>query len=375
MKKKIKFNSFYSSSNYTKNLEKLFSDYDLFRKKHFSFKSIKLLQKTYTNSDLWLTHSATGALEMIALALNIKEGDEIILPSYTFVSTANAFAIRGAKLVFVDIELDTFGIDPELVKQAITKKTKAIICMHYAGHACKIEELQKIAKENGLFLIEDAAMAFGSNHKGKPLGSFGDFGVVSFDITKHIVSVQGGLTICNNKDFSDTLNNIYHIGTNRNEFENGIVPYYEWVCLGSKFQMPETNSAVLFEQVKIQGKILKKRIEVSKHYYNELKDIKSIKIIDKSKLESNVHEFYILCKNIDERKALNKFLANNKIESMFHYIPLHNSEFGKKVGKFIGGKNTQNVSECLLRLPFHNELKKNEVEYICKKVKEYYTNV
>ncbi|MCB0539120.1 MAG: dTDP-4-amino-4,6-dideoxygalactose transaminase [Bacteroidetes bacterium] len=372
MKNKIKFNSFYSSSNYTKNLEKLFSDYDLFRKKHFSNKCINLLQKTYSEANLWLTHSATGALEMIALALNIKEGDEIILPSYTFVSTANAFALRGAKLVFVDIELDTFGIDPQLVEQAITKKTKAIVCMHYAGHACKIDELVKIAKKNKLYLIEDAAMAFGSTYKNKPLGTFGDFGVVSFDITKHIVAAQGGLLVCNNKKFSEVLNNTYHLGTNRVAFEKGNIPYYEWVSLGSKYQMPELNSVVLYEQLKQQEKILKKRVEISKQYYNELKNIKSIKIIDESKLNNNVHEFYILCQSEDERKSLNKFLAKNNIEAMFHYIPLHNSKFGKEIGTFVGLNNTKLVSEGLLRLPLHNNLTKKEVLFVCNKIKEFF---
>lgn len=372
MKNKIKFNSFYSSSNYTKNLEKLFSDYDLFRKKYFSNKCINLLQKTYSEANLWLTHSATGALEMIALALNIKEGDEIILPSYTFVSTANAFALRGAKLVFVDIEMETLGIDPHLVEKAITKKTKAIVCMHYAGHACKIDELANIAKKNNLYLIEDAAMAFGSKYKEKPLGTFGDFGVVSFDVTKHIVATQGGLLICNNEKFSKELNNTYHLGTNRVAFEKGNAPYYEWVSLGSKYQMPETNSVILCEQLKQQEKLLNKRIEISKQYYNHLKTIKSIKIIDKNKIDDNTHEFYVLCKDAETRKSLNKFLAKNNIEAMFHYIPLHNSKFGKEIGTFVGLNNTKLVSECLLRLPLHNNLTKREVTFVCNKIKEFF---
>lgn len=374
MKKQIKFNSFYSSSNYTKNLEKLFSDYDLFRQKYFSNKCIKLLQKTYNETDLWLTHSATGALEMIALALDIKEGDEIILPSYTFVSAANAFALRGAKLVFVDIELETLGIDPNLVKQAITKKTKAIVCMHYAGHACKIEALQKIAKENNLVLIEDAAMAYGSKYKEKPLGTFGDFSVISFDITKHIVAVQGGCLVANNKNYSNKLHKIYHLGTNRVAFEKGNVPYYEWVSLGSKYQLTETNSAILYAQLQQQNKILKKRIELSKLYFEELKDVVGIKLMPKENVATNVHEFYILCKNKEERKKLNYFLNKNGVEAMFHYIPLHNSLYGKKNGKYSEVLNTILISECLLRLPLHNKLTQKEVLFVCQKIKEFYKN-
>ena len=161
MKREIKFNSLYYSSNYTKNLEKLFANYDLFRQKHFSNLCLDLLKEDYPDAELMLTHSATGALEIITLALDIQPGDEVILPSYTFVSTANAFALRGAKLVFVDIEMDTLGIDPVLVEQAINEKTKAIFCMHYAGQACKIDRLLKIKQKYGLYLIEDAAMAFG----------------------------------------------------------------------------------------------------------------------------------------------------------------------------------------------------------------------
>lgn len=365
MKKEIKFNSFYSSNNYTKNLEKLFADYDLFRQKYFSNQCINVLQKTYIDSDLLLTHSATGALEMIALALDIKEGDEIILPSYTFVSTANPFVLRGAKLIFIDIELDTFGIDPEIVKQAITPKTKAIVAMHYAGHACKIDELKEIANEHDLFLIEDAATALGANHNDQPLGSFGDFSIVSFDVTKHISASQGGLLIINNKRYTEKLHSIYHVGTNRNAFENGDVPYYEWTSLGSKYQMPETNAAILLEQIENQEDIINKRIEISKTYYKQLIKIKDLQLIESERINCNFHEFYILCENQIKRDSLSAYLKDNNIESLFHYIPLHQSKFGKQIGEYKGGENTKNISERLLRLPLHSFIEDTDVELIC----------
>ncbi len=372
MKKEIKFNSFYSSNNYTKNLEKLFADYDLFRQKHFSNQCINVLQKTYIDSDLLLTHSATGALEMIALAIDIQEGDEIILPSYTFVSTANPFALRGAKLIFVDIELDTLGIDPEIVRKAITPKTKAIVGMHYAGHACKIDELKEIANEHDLFLIEDAATALGANHNDQPLGSFGDFSVVSFDVTKHISATQGGLLIINNKRYSKKLKDIYHLGTNRVEFEEGNIPYYEWTSLGSKCQMPETNAVILYEQLSLLSKIVDKRISISKSYYEALKGIEQLGLIDESRVASNFHEFYILCNDKNVRKGLSSFLKEKGVESLFHYIPLHNSIMGKKNGKYLGGDNTAIVSDCLLRLPMHDQLSDKDIAFICKQINTFF---
>ena len=365
MKREIKFNSFYSSSNYTKNLEKLFADYELFRQKHFSNQCIQLLREDYPASEILLTHSATGALEMIALAIDIQEGDEIILPSYTFVSTANAFALRGAKLIFVDIELDTLGIDPELVKEAITEKTKAIVCVHYAGQACKIDELRKIADEHKLLLIEDAAMAFGSKHKGQSLGSFGDYGVVSFDITKHLSATQGGLLLINKPSIIKKALQIYHTGTNRAAFEHGAVPYYEWVGLGSKYQMPETNAAILQVQLANREAILKKQNELSRIYHQNLQVLADIGVtITPAKLlDNNYHEFYILCRSLDERKNLRKYLEENGVESMFHYIPLHTSQYGITFEALMPQNNTISISSRLLRLPLHNRMTNDDVIY------------
>lgn len=375
MKREIKFNSFYSSNNYTKNLEKLFADYDLFRQKHFTKQCLDVLKSIYTDSELLLTHSATGALEMIALALDIQAGDEIILPSYTFVSTANAFALRGAKLVFVDIELETLGIDPVEVEKAISPQTKAIVCVHYAGHACQIGRLKEIADKHKVSLIEDAAMAFGATFQNRPLGTFGDFGVVSFDITKHISATQGGMLLINKYAYKNVCQEIYHIGTNREAFEDGDVPYYEWVNLGSKYQMPETNAALLQEQLAHKEKILTKLNDLSQHYYsillpNSLKHGFSLAPLDK--IEYNYHEFYIRLTSKEERNKVAEYFKKHHIEALFHYIPLHSSTYAQ--GKFYASElsHTRLVTNQLLRLPLHTGLSLHHIEQICTTLENFF---
>ena len=269
--KKILFNNTRKSCNYTKNLELLFADYELIRKKHFSTLCLDKLKNIYPKSELFLTHSATGALEMIASLINIQSGDEIIMPSFTFVSTANAFVSKGGVPVFIDINPNTLNIDETLIEQAITPKTIAIIAMHYAGHSCNMTSLKNICEKYNLFLIEDAAVGFGSYHMEEPLGSIGDFGVISFDVTKHISAVQGGLLIVNNKNFEERAYTIYHIGTNRNAFQKGEIPYYEWVDIGSKYQMNELNAAYLYEQLCQSVEIFRLRQELSLIYYSKLK--------------------------------------------------------------------------------------------------------
>ena len=376
MKREIKFNSLYSSSNYTKNLEKLFANYELFRQKHFSNACIDLLQADYPKSSLLLTHSATGALEMIALALDIQPGDEVILPSYTFVSTANAFALRGAKLVFVDIEMETFGIDPNLVEQVISDKTKAIVCMHYAGHACQIDRLLEIKNKYNLFLIEDAAMAYGSKHRGKALGTQGDFGVVSFDVTKHMSATQGGCLIVNREDYLDKLLSIYHLGTNRDDFEQSKIAYYEWTGLGSKYQMPEICAAVLHPQLMGKDIILANRNHLSHCYYNQLHELESkgIKLTEIDSEKPNYHEFYLVCRNKNERLEFEKFLNMHGVEAMFHYIPLHSSAFGKKYISHMPSQNSKKIGETLIRLPLHNVLNEDDIDYVSSAVKKFYNN-
>jgi dTDP-4-amino-4,6-dideoxygalactose transaminase len=373
--RKILFNNINKSCNYTKNIEFLFSDYELFRKKHFSKLCINNLEQIYKESELFLTHSATGALEMIATLLNIEPEDEIIMPSFTFVSTASAFVNKGAVPVFIDINPSTLNIDETLIKQAITPKTKAIIAMHYGGNSCNLKEIKAICKHNNLILIEDAAMGFGGVFEGQPLGSFGDLSVISFDITKHIQAIQGGLLLVNNKKLSKRANAIYNIGTNRTDYQNGFVPYYEWVDYGSKYQMNELNAAVLVEQLNNSEDILNHRRKISKLYFEKLLSLElanKIQLISSEFINTNVHEFYIILNSEQERNALKNYLWNNGIEALFHYIPLHKSVMGAKKGRYIGKDLTENISKRILRLPFHNEITEANIEYISKCVHSFF---
>lgn len=374
MRREIKFNSLYSSNNYTKNLEKLFANYELFRQKHFSNLCIDSLKEDYPDAELMLTHSATGALEMIALALDIQPGDEIILPSYTFVSTANAFALRGAKLVFVDIEMATLGIDPDLVEQAITDKTKAIVAMHYGGQACQIFQLKAIAERHQIPLIEDAAMTYGSQLEGQALGTFGDFGVVSFDITKHVSATQGGLLIINTDSHTEKLQQIYHLGTNREAFLDGDVPYYEWVNLGSKHQMPETNASILAAQLNDKKKMLAQLLSLSQQYLKTLSPLVDQQLLRSigPKSDSSYHEIFIVCQSFDERQALASFLASAGIEAFFHYIPLHNSMFGRQYTYLSKEDHTTQISNTLLRLPLHQHMSEEDVIYVSHQIKRFF---
>lgn len=375
--KKIVFNNFNKSCNYTKNLEVLFSDYELFRKKHFSTRCLTQLEQIYTKSDLLLTHSATGALEIIAFLLDTKPGDEIIMPSFSFVSTAVAFVNRGAVPVFIDCHPSTLNIDETLLAQAITPKTKAIIAMHYGGQPCNLKEIKSICDKNNLVLIEDAAMGFGGTYEGEPLGSFGDLSVISFDITKHIQAVQGGLLVINTKKFTKRATSIYHIGTNRTEYQNGQVPYYEWVDYGSKFQMNELNAAILDTQLTTSELILKQRKALSIQYYNNLRPLEiatKLQLPPADTIANSFHEFYILLPSEQKRNALQQHLKDTNIEALFHYIPLHLSSMGQSKGRYIGGTTTEEISKRILRLPFHDALTEADVLRVTTCINDFFSN-
>ncbi len=370
----ILFNNIGKTTNYLQHIELLYSDYNLFRKKHFSNLCLAVLKPIYPDSKLLLTHSATGALEMIALLMGIEKGDEVIIPSFTFVSSANAFVSRGATPVFADIEPETLNIDLDLVENLITPKTKAIVAVHYAGHACDLNRLKAICAKHQLFLVEDAAMAFGNTFEGQPLGTIGDFGVISFDITKQISAVQGGLLLVNNPKFSKRAGHIYHIGTNREDFMEGNAPYYEWVDVGSKFQMNEMNAVSLYDQLTRYKEILTHRNQISMHYYRELQPLEQagkFVLINEKHIADNYHEFYLLLNNKQEREQLSSYLLQNGIEAMFHYIPLHQTVKGRS---FSSDRlaNASDISGKLLRLPLHTEMGSVAVEYICNTIKSYW---
>jgi dTDP-4-amino-4,6-dideoxygalactose transaminase len=371
----INFNDIQSSGELMKVYEKLFSDYSLIRSKFFSKKCLELLKEKFSDSELFLTHSATGALDLLAILIDLKEGDEVILPSFTFVSTVNAFVSKGVIPVFVDVELNSMNLDLVQVEKSITNKTKAIIVVHYAGHACDLNKLKDLSEKNNILIIEDAAMAYGNCFGGKSLGTIGDFGVISFDVTKQISSIQGGLVLINNKTYIERSRKVYEIGTNKYDFLQSNLQYYEWVDFGSKFQMSELNAAYLQNQLLNEKSILEKRKEISMSYLNQLDNLIKkgyFKCLDEEKVKNNFHEFYLLLNDEKTRNSLMDYLKSNDIESMFHYIPLHNSKMGNSYTQMNSFENTIQVSSRILRLPFHNSLSEKDISKISSTIKRFF---
>ena len=323
---------------------------------HFTALSSKWLEDNTSSSRVLLTHSCTAALEMAAILLNIQAGDEIIMPSYTFVSSASAFVLRGGIPVFIDIREDTLNIDESLIEQAITSKTKAIIPVHYGGVACEMDSIMKIAKKHKLFVVEDAAMGIMSKYKGQPLGSIGDLGCISFHETKNIISGEGGALLINNKKFIERAEIIREKGTDRKQFFRGEVNKYSWQDIGSSFLPGETTAAFLFAQLEEADSITRKRLEIWNHYNkfftaNLLAEQFRSPIIPE-KCEINGHLYYLIMKNQTERDLFIAYMKSQGVHCIFHYIPLHNSKAGKKFGR-IGSSLavTENVSNQIVRLP------------------------
>ncbi|MGD9580894.1 MAG: dTDP-4-amino-4,6-dideoxygalactose transaminase [Vampirovibrionia bacterium] len=324
-----------------------------------------------------LTTSCTHALEMAALLINIKDGDEIIMPSYTFVSTANAFVIRGGKPVFVDINPQTMNIDEKLIINALTSKTKAIVVVHYAGVSCEMNELQRIAKNNNLYLIEDAAQAMMSTYENKMLGSFGDLSCFSFHESKNYVCGEGGALLINNDKFVERAEIIREKGTNRSQFFRGEVDKYSWLDVGSSYLPSELNAAYLYAQFEMADVINKDRLNSWNTYYKDLKILAKNGHIElpviPDKCKHNAHTFYIKLESINVREKLQSFLKQRNIYATFHYVPLHSSIAGKKYGTFNGIDNyTTRESDRLLRLPMYYKLKPEEVSYITSSIIEFF---
>ena len=325
-----------------------------------------------------LTTSCTHALEMAALLLNIQEGDEVIMPSYTFVSSANSFILRGAKIVFVDIRPDTMNINENKIEQAITDKTKVILAMHYAGIACEMDKIMEIAYRYDLFVVEDAAQGMMSKYNDDALGTLGHLGCFSFHETKNFTSAgEGGLLIINDDKFNDRAEIIREKGTNRNLFFRGVVDKYTWVDIGSSYLLNDVSAAYLYGNLEKADEIIKNRLSSWNSYYQDLKDLENSEIIElptiPNECSQNAHMFYIKVKNLAERTELIKFLKKNDIFSLFHYVPLHSSPAGLKYGTFQGNDEfTTKESNRLLRLPLFYGLKSNEIKYVTDKIKEFY---
>lgn len=326
-----------------------------------------------------LTTSCTHALEMAAILINIKPGDEVIVPSYTFVSTVNAFVLRGAIIVFVDIRPDTMNIDENLIEDAITDKTKAIVPVHYAGVSCEMNKIMEVAKKHNLYVIEDAAQGVMSTYNGQALGTIGDIGCYSFHETKNYSSGEGGAILIQNEDFIQRSEVIREKGTNRSKFLRGQVDKYSWIDIGSSYLPSELNAAYLYAQLEEAEKINKNRLNIWNKYNDGLKELENRNLIKlpfvPMNYTHNAHMFYIKCKDLKERTKLINYLKERKIATVFHYIPLHTSEAGIKYSRFHGeDKYTTVESERLLRLPMYFGLEDDKVEYIIDCITEFYIN-
>lgn len=325
-----------------------------------------------------LTTSCTHALEMAALLLDIKDGDEVIMPSYTFVSTANAFVLRGAKIVFVDIRPDTMNIDETKIERAITSKTKVIVPVHYAGVGCEMDTIMDIAKKYNLFVVEDAAQGMMSTYKGKSLGTIGHLGAFSFHETKNYTSAgEGGLLIINDKKFKERAEIIREKGTNRSLFFRGMVDKYSWIDLGSSYLMNDVSAAYLWGNLEKADEINQNRLNTWQEYYNGLKELEdknliSLPIITKD-CKHNAHMFYIKVKDLEERTLLLEDLKQNNINAVFHYVPLHSAPAGLKFGRFNEDDNfTTKESERLIRLPMYYGLSDDKINRILGRINEFF---
>lgn len=332
------------------------------------------LEEMTKSQKVLLTTSCTHATEMAALLCDIKPGDEVIMPSYTFVSTADAFVLRGARVKFIDVRPDTMNIDEKLIEDAITEKTKAIVPVHYAGVGCEMDTIMDIANRHNLKVVEDAAQGIQSEYKGTPLGTFGDFGCFSFHETKNLSMGEGGALLIRDEADNEKAEIIREKGTNRSKFFRGQIDKYTWVDSGSSYLPSELNAAYLYAQLEEADKIYENRMSSWNTYYKELKELSDY--IDlpyvPDHCKHNAHMFYIKVKNLEERTKLIKFLDSKDIGAVFHYIPLHSAPAGLKFGEFVGeDKYTTSESERLVRLPMYYGLD-NDVYEVIEAVRDFY---
>jgi dTDP-4-amino-4,6-dideoxygalactose transaminase len=361
----IPFNKPYLTGNETAYIEEAVKSGKISGNGIFTKKCQHFFESNYNIHKALLTTSCTDALEMAAILINIKEGDEVIMPSYTFVSTANAFVLRGAKIIFADSRKDHPNIDETKIESLITSKTKAIVPVHYAGVACEMDTIMDIAAKYNLFVIEDAAQAIDSyytdkNGKKKALGSIGHLAAFSFHETKNIISGEGGLLAINDETFINRAEIIWEKGTNRSSFFRGEVDKYGWVDIGSSFLPSEIIAAFLWAQLENLEKIQTKRQEIWNTYFNKLSEWAQKNGIDLPQIPgyatNNAHMFYLICTSLEQRTKLLDYLKQNEILAVFHYISLHKSPF--YAAKHIGGElpETDKFTDTLVRLPLFYEL-------------------
>lgn len=338
----------------------------------------KKVKKKFGFKNVFLTNSCTSALEICSLAIDLRSTDEVIVPSFSFITSASSFARAGCKLKFCDIEKETLMPSLNNILSCITKKTKAIIIIHYQGYSVDyLDKLKKICEKKKIFLIEDAAQAFGSYFKKKSLGSFGDFSCFSFHETKNLHSGAGGMLVVNNKKYINKIKTIYDKGTNRYLMYLKKIKYYSWVEIGSAFLMTELAASYLYPQIRIYNKVFLNRSKLYFRYINFLSKIKknNFYIPNNYKYRYNFHAVVLILENSNREKFL-KYLKKNNINAVISYTPLHRSKMGKK---FFDGKkklvNTDKYIKQIVRLPLHNNLTYRHIDYICKKIKHYFKNL
>ena len=346
----------------------------------FTSKCNAWIQNKFEAKKVLLTHSCTAALEMAVILCDIQPGDEFIVPSYTFVSTVNAFVLRGGVPVFVDIRPDNLNIDEKLIAAAITPKTKAIVPVHYAGVGCEMDVIMDIANRHGLLVVEDAAQGVCATYKGKYLGTIGHLGCYSFHETKNFISGEGGALVINDERFLERAEIIREKGTNRSQFFRGMVDKYTWVDIGSSYLPSEMIAAFLYSQLEESDKITNKRLKIWNLYHELLAPLESAGWLRRPKYPEycchNAHMYYILLSDLETRTQLIDFLRKEGISSVFHYVPLHSAPQGKKlVGKDINLPVTDDCSERLLRLPCYYELTNEEIEFVVRIIREFFESL
>ena len=329
--------------------------------------------------DSFLLPSCTSALEMALMLANIKPNDEGVLPSYTFSSCATAVLMHGGVPVFVDSSTNDFNLHANDIEKSITRKTKVIMPMHYAGKGCEMNKIKKIAKKNNIIVIEDSAQGIDSYYREKPLGSFGDMSVFSFHETKNITCGEGGMLCINNKEFLDRAYVVKDKGTNRRQFIRGEVDKYSWIDKGSSYLASEFQAAFLFYQLKNIADIHNPRLRIWKLYHESMKDLEEMKFLKRPVINKNqkhnAHIYYIMLKNKAQRDNLKQYLNNKGVSTATHYVPLHNSKAGKKFGKFyVKIENAHKISTCSLRLPIFHGMKISQVKYVVNNIKSFFNN-
>ena len=343
----------------------------------FTKKCDSWMEERFGAKKVLLTTSGSTALDMAALLCGLKPGDEVILPSFTFSSTANSFVLAGATLVFVDIRPDTMNIDETKIEAAITDKTRVICPVHYAGVACEMDTIMDIARKYNLLVVEDAAQGVMSTYKGKALGTIGDFGCYSFHETKNYSMGEGGAILINNSDYIEKAEILREKGTNRSLFFRGQVDKYTWVDFGDSYLQSDLNAAYLWAQLEIADEINNNRLDTWNSYYKAFKPLEDKGLITLPTVPEgcvhNAHMFYIKCKDLNTRQAYIKYMRNNDIQCVFHYVPLHSAPAGLKFGRFVGeDEHTTPDSDRLVRLPMYYNIDKEDIKKVIDRTIEFF---